>query len=482
MEAVLEILAANALMVGVYATAATIGERVVRLPPAAAHTIWLVLLLRLVAPPLLEMPGIRWTVALAEQATVASGGHPQPAKEKSESLSTGWRCRLPASESNQLAVPAPAEAEAVGLFGSAWATLAWLWLGGSIVWLAVAGARIRRFARCLSAATAAPAATLAACSALAGRLQLLSCPQVLLIEARIPPLVWFSGCRTRILLPAALWSQLSSAQREAVLAHELAHCRRRDPLVRWLESAVLAVHWWNPVAWWICRRLQIAEEECCDAWVLSIFPRRSKTYAQTLLKTVFFLSNQPAAVPLGITTFGEVPLLTRRFKMILERRSPHRLSRQWRAVLGVAGVTLLAFSPCHSSGGAEGGCVHLLAARKEYAFAQSKYEVGECSVEVLLEAQRSAAEAEFEYYRDSYATAEPQSAQIALAARRFAVAAAEREIALELWRDVRTRYESGRADASAREEAQTRQQYFLFKSAAMAALDEYHRLCRDAAQ
>ena len=50
-----------------------------------------------------------------------------------------------------------------------------------------------------------------------------------------------------------------------VLAHELAHVRRRDHLVRWLEWLACVAFWWNPVAWWamaaICPNCSTESEE-----------------------------------------------------------------------------------------------------------------------------------------------------------------------------------------------------------------------------
>ena len=73
--------------------------------------------------------------------------------------------------------------------------------------------------------------------------------------------------RPRILLPAvsAGWS---AQQLAAVMAHERAHVRRRDPLVQWLALLNRALFWFHPLAWWLERRLTALAEEACDAAVL----------------------------------------------------------------------------------------------------------------------------------------------------------------------------------------------------------------------
>ena len=58
-----------------------------------------------------------------------------------------------------------------------------------------------------------------------------------------------------------------------IVAHELAHVRRRDYLVRWVEWLACVCFWWNPVVWWAQRNLRAMEEICCDDLVLSTCTR-----------------------------------------------------------------------------------------------------------------------------------------------------------------------------------------------------------------
>lgn len=74
------------------------------------------------------------------------------------------------------------------------------------------------------------------------------------------PLTW-GGWRPRVLLPEADWAP---AQREAALAHELAHVRRHDWLVHVLAWVVCAVFWFHPLVWATWRRLAIDAELAAD--------------------------------------------------------------------------------------------------------------------------------------------------------------------------------------------------------------------------
>ena len=60
-----------------------------------------------------------------------------------------------------------------------------------------------------------------------------------------------------------------AARRSAVLLHELAHVRRRDPLTRALADLACAVSWINPLAWILARRAAIASELACDDRVVA---------------------------------------------------------------------------------------------------------------------------------------------------------------------------------------------------------------------
>lgn len=64
------------------------------------------------------------------------------------------------------------------------------------------------------------------------------------------------------------WDELPEAKRRMILAHELAHHRRRDPLWRLCAELACAIHWYHPLVRWMARRLAMQCEYACDAEVL----------------------------------------------------------------------------------------------------------------------------------------------------------------------------------------------------------------------
>ncbi len=86
-----------------------------------------------------------------------------------------------------------------------------------------------------------------------------------LASASAPVTVGFF--KPRIILPESS-SEWPRSRLEAVLAHERAHARRRDPLFQWLALFNRAVFWFHPLAWWIERNLGALAEAACDEAVL----------------------------------------------------------------------------------------------------------------------------------------------------------------------------------------------------------------------
>lgn len=230
------------------------------------------------------------------------------------------------------------------------------WVAGSLVWMVLVVHRVRRFKSRLAGSCWKDSELQAVADRLAGRVGLNRCPKVLLVDARISPMLWGFGRHARILLPRELMEQLDSESRDAVILHELAHFRRGDHLVRLFEAACIAVFWWHPGVWIARRELQNAEEECCDAWVVSVMSGSGRRYAEALMQAVEFVSRttSPSPVAPGASAIGGASLLKRRVEFIMNGHSRTRLSWAGRiAVLGFA-VILLSFLPALSSDPAPG--------------------------------------------------------------------------------------------------------------------------------
>jgi bla regulator protein BlaR1 len=89
--------------------------------------------------------------------------------------------------------------------------------------------------------------------------------RVALLESEIVKVPMVAGfIKPVILLPLSVLSQLSPAQVEAILLHELAHIRRKDYLVNLLFSLGEMFFFFNPGVLWICSLIREERENCCD--------------------------------------------------------------------------------------------------------------------------------------------------------------------------------------------------------------------------
>ncbi len=120
-----------------------------------------------------------------------------------------------------------------------------------------------------------------------------------------------------VLPPSAIG--MADSPRRALILHELAHVRRGDLWVRWLENAARVLFFFWPPVWWACRRLERDSEMACDQWALEISRVPPDVYARSLLEIVKSI----AASPLQrrqLAFAGKPAHLEERFKMILERK------------------------------------------------------------------------------------------------------------------------------------------------------------------
>ena len=224
-----------------------------------------------------------------------------------------------------------------------------LWLAGSLAWAIAAARRIGRL-RSLLRATGPPSSEVVGrVEALSHRLGLRRPPQVTTVAGPVGPFVWALGGRPRLVLPIDLWTRLEPEGRDALLLHELAHLRRGDHRVRWLEALATGLYWWHPALWWARRGLHEAEEACCDAWVVWARPESARSYASAILDTFEFLSaastTRPGPLPLGASGLGRVESLSERITRIMKGKTPKSLSLLGGFALIVAALLFLPWLP-----------------------------------------------------------------------------------------------------------------------------------------
>lgn len=283
---------------------AAIGER----RPRLCHALSLTLLSALLLPPLIAVPVLRsdLSAVVSSDPVLAEATSPRD------------------TDARTMVAGDVAEGRWFVRYGKAGFVPFWV-LGVAVAlgWTIVRARSLRRFLR--GASSEAPDTLQREAKEVAHILGLATVPAIYTTDALISPMVCWSGGAVRVYIPSALLGGMEPAQSRWILAHELAHVRRRDHLVRWLEWLACTVFWWNPVSWWARRRLRSAGEICCDAMVVRAFNCAPRAYAHALMRAIDLVrtGGEPRigtfASPIG--DGRPMRMLEKRLGMIMAARS-----------------------------------------------------------------------------------------------------------------------------------------------------------------
>ena len=331
--------------------------------PAVAHLLWLVVLVKLLTPPVVALPGVALPGWLGDETAantqVITQEHP-PAwpgaftetstlrPDAASGFDAGHRTAFGHADMPEAAT-APRSVANPAAGTSGWAqvrvALVGVWLVGSTLVLAITLVRVFRFNRLLrNASVQAGPGVQRLAQDVGRRLGLRRVPKVYTTRAKLSPLVWWAGGRVRIVLPTDVAESMPAAQLRWVLAHELAHVRRRDHGVRWIEWLACVAFWWNPAAWWARRNLRANEEACCDALVLGCFSSTQDTpkhYADAILCVVESLALPALRPPAIASEINSGGTLERRFEMILSAKTLSHTPRWARTLVLLGAVGLM---------------------------------------------------------------------------------------------------------------------------------------------
>ncbi len=147
--------------------------------------------------------------------------------------------------------------------------LAALWLAGAAALLAVQIGRYLHFRRRLLA-SATPIGR-------HGSIQI--------VAAAVDGPLAFGVLHRFIAVPQDFTDRYDAREQRLVIAHEAAHHARGDLVANWLSLAMLALHWWNPIAWAAIRAFRDDQEFAVDGHILGSCDAATRpAYAQVLAK------------------------------------------------------------------------------------------------------------------------------------------------------------------------------------------------------
>jgi beta-lactamase regulating signal transducer with metallopeptidase domain len=357
MNAVLWWLVQNTLTVALLIPCVAVACRICRNRPAVQHLLWAVVLLKFVTPPVVYWPGNveRFSLQLRSILTLPGSAGSIAWADRVGTDVTESSIRARQVDATAI-LQRPGAAVAPELAGKArfrpgfevvgrafLALLATGWLLGSTITTARQLRRIRRHALLIRLAKNAPVLLRREIDSVAMQVGLRP-PRALVAGGIDSPFVWVFG-RLCLVWPEKLAGFDEIVRSRSVIAHELAHVRRGDHLLAWVELVAGLLWWWNPLFWFVRNRVRESAELACDAIALSACSENRRAYAELLVQ-LSSGSAMPTLTPvLGIKA-GSTASFERRLSMILSDRVSGRLP-SWAliaaaalAIVSLPGLTL----------------------------------------------------------------------------------------------------------------------------------------------
>jgi beta-lactamase regulating signal transducer with metallopeptidase domain len=203
----------------------------------------------------------------------------------------------------------------------------------------------------------------------------------------------------RVIFPAD-WREWPQAKVQAVLAHELAHARRRDPLIVLGAAVNKCLFWFHPVAWWLERRLPVLAEHAADDAALAV-AFDTQAYARLLLDTAARVDTGRGRLIFNSAAMSG-PVVAKRIRRVLDMRAMDRLKplgKIGHAILLCLGATLVWISTAVDVPRLVAGQGNGLVGAKEFSFQMTAEQVAALEQELATNPENETARGRLlEYY------------------------------------------------------------------------------------
>ncbi len=158
--------------------------------------------------------------------------------------------------------------------------------------------------------------------------------------------ITFGIFRPTVALPADFTQRFPAEEREAILAHELAHLGAHDPAWHLLADLVSAVIFWHPLAWWSRHQLKQASEAVADEASLLVH-NGPATLAECLVALSVRRNQSQSLAWMGVAGNGFRSSLGRRVDRLLQMsdriwRSPNRWHSSLVKLIGTVALVAMA--------------------------------------------------------------------------------------------------------------------------------------------
>ncbi len=239
----------------------------------AAYALWLLPILRLILPPI-TLPA----VFAPTEAPAALPVHTSTASEHSAFIIE-----------RAAAAPTPVPFDWAGVIISVWLAMGAVFL----VWRVVQYRQMRT----MLLEEAVPVGE-------EGNIRFVETPEV------AAPVAF--GLRDRVVaLPPRFMHLGDRKARDLAIAHELAHHRGGDILANFAAQLLLALHWFNPIAWVGWRAMRRDQEAACDARVMAGRPAQERADYGQVIASFAAGPHLALAAPMACPVLGEKSIIHR---------------------------------------------------------------------------------------------------------------------------------------------------------------------------
>ncbi len=276
--------------------------------PQVAYALWALPFLRFIMPPLVLPAWMAPAEPVAEAAGAAATAEPLLFIISDPATAAG--------AAGAFAPPPP-----VGLTVSD--LLLPLWLGGALVFL---GWRVREYYR-MRAELLEDSVPVGE----AGKVRLVETPAV-------SGPVAFGVFDKVVALPPTFMAHHDITARDMAIAHELAHHRGYDLIANIAAQPLLALHWFNPLAWWGWRAMRRDQEAACDARVVAGRGQVERVAYAEVIAGFAAGEHMALAAPMACPVLGEKSIIHRLRSLTMSEVSSRRRR------FGIAAITTTALA------------------------------------------------------------------------------------------------------------------------------------------
>ncbi len=155
--------------------------------------------------------------------------------------------------------------------------------------------------------------------------------------------ILFGLFRPRIVLPGRVLGDLGAEQIRPIMLHELAHLRRRDLWMNWVQVLLQTIYWFHPLVWLANVRLRREREMIVDDLVLAHMDGKREVYGSSLVRVAKGAMRSRLLAPGLVGIIEKESTMKRRLKRILGNRSKRspRLGAGSMLILAILALVLI---------------------------------------------------------------------------------------------------------------------------------------------